>query len=122
MAAEEKQDNVSKLQSAIGDDLFPQVTHVSDVKQVLELMNHNAQNLQEVQIKAILLLRELGKNEYLHGEKYPYKDIEKLIMDGKELVSDPDYYIDTIEALIPKPPKPVIMAPDGKPVQQGKRR
>src|SRR5690554_4206627 len=103
------QTNADKLQSVISDDLFPQVQHISDVKQVLEEMKGNAQDLREPQIKAILLLKQMGENTYLHGDKNPYKELIDFIMKGKELVADPDYFIDTIEALIPKPPKPIIM-------------
>lgn len=109
--------DADKLQSVISDDLFPAVQHISDVKQVLEEMKTNAQELQSYQIRAILFLKELGKNKYLHPEGDPYKEIEKFIMDGKVLVADPEYYLDTIEALIPKPPKPIVMAekvPGGK--------
>ena len=102
--------NAEKLQSAIGDDLFPQVHHVSDVKQVLEEMKGNAQELQEWQIRGIILLRQLGKNEYLHPDGNPYQAIENMIMDGKIYTADPQYYLDTIESLIPKPPKPIVMA------------
>lgn len=31
----------------------------------------------------------------------------------KSICSFPDYYLDAIEALIPKPPKPIIMAEKG---------
>ncbi|OIJ22501.1 hypothetical protein BKP45_05100 [Anaerobacillus alkalidiazotrophicus] len=109
--------DADKLQSVISDDLFPQVQHISDVKQVLEEMKTNAQELQPYQIRAILFLKELGKNEYLHLDGDPYKEIQKFVMEGKVLVSDPAYYLDTIEALIPKPPKPIVMAekiPGGK--------
>lgn len=102
--------NADKLQSVISDDLFPQVQHISDVKQVLEEMKGNAQELQEWQIRAIIFLKQLGKNTYLHGDKNPYEEIINFIMEGKVLVANPNYYIDTIEALIPKPPKPVILA------------
>lgn len=102
--------NADKLQSVISDDLFPQVQHISDVKQVLEEMKGNAQDLREPQIKAIILLRQMGENKYLHGDENPYEPLIDFIMKGKELVADPQYYIDTIEALIPKPPKPVILA------------
>lgn len=111
--------NAEKLQSVIGDDLFPQVHHISDVKQVLEEMQTNAQELQEWQIRGLIFLKQLGKNEYLHGKQDPYEEIEKMIMEGKVLVADPLYYIDTIEALIPKPPKPIVMAE--KMPQGGKR-
>lgn len=101
--------NAEKLQSAIQDDLFPQVQNISDVKQVLEVMKGNAQNLREPQIKAILLLNQMGNNTYLH-DKNPYEKLIEFIMKGKELVSEPEYFIKTIEALIPKPPKPIVMA------------
>lgn len=100
--------NAEKLQSVISDDLFPQVQHISDVKQVLEEMRKNAQNLREPQIKAILLLKEMGENKYLHPNGNPYAALIDFIMEGKTLVADPDYYIDTIEALIPKPPRPIV--------------
>lgn len=102
--------NGEKLQSVISDDLFPQVQHISDVKQVLEEMKTNAQELQEWQIRAIIFLRQLGENQYLHGDNNPYEKIINFIMEGKVLVANPDYYLDTIEALIPKPPKPIVMA------------
>lgn len=102
--------NAEKLQSAISDDLFPTVNHISDVKQVLEEMKGNAQDLREVQLKGIVLLEQMGNNTYLHGDKNPYKKLIEFIMKGKELVADPDFYIQTIEALIPKPPKPIVMA------------
>lgn len=101
--------NAEKLQSAISDDLFPTVNHISDVKQVLEEMKGNAQDIREPQLKAIILLQQMGRNTYLH-EKNPYEKLIEFIMKGKELVADPKYYIDTIEALIPKPPKPIVMA------------
>ncbi|MDG5787776.1 hypothetical protein QA612_09715 [Evansella sp. AB-P1] len=99
-----------KLQSVISDNLFPEVHHISDVKQVLEVMNSNAQELQEWQVRAFIFLKQLGNNEYLHPDGDPYEDIEKFIMESKVHVADPKYYIDTIEALIPKPPKPIVMA------------
>lgn len=102
--------NAEKLQSVISDDLFPQVQHISDVKQVLEEMKSIAQDLREPQMKALILLEQMGNNTYIHGEKNPYKPLIEFIMKGKELVADPEYYIKTIEALIPKPPKPIVMA------------
>jgi ABC-type hemin transport system substrate-binding protein len=102
--------NAEKLQSVISDDLFPQVQHISDVKQVLEEMQSKAQNLREPQIKAILLLKQMGENKYLHGDKNPYKKLIEFIMEGKIHVADPEYYLETIEALIPKPPKPIVLA------------
>ncbi|GEM01995.1 hypothetical protein SAMN05421839_12543 [Halolactibacillus halophilus] len=105
-------DNANKLQSAISDDLFPQVQHISDVKQVIEEMTTKSQALREPQVKAILYLKRLGENKYLYPDKNPYKEITDYITkQGKTDVADPDYYLDTIEALIPKPPKPIVMAP-----------
>ncbi|UOQ47228.1 hypothetical protein MUN88_14250 [Gracilibacillus caseinilyticus] len=107
--------NADKLQSVISDDLFPQVQHISDVKQVIEEMQSKSQNLREPQIKALLFLKRLGQNKYLHGDKNPYDEIYKYITtQGKTDIANPEYYLDTIEALIPKPPKPIVMAPDGK--------
>jgi ABC-type hemin transport system substrate-binding protein len=106
--------NAERLQSVISDDLFPQMNHISDVKQVLEEMKSNAQNLREPQMKALILLNKMGENEYLHGEKNPYKKLVEFIMKGKEFVADPEYYLKTIEALIPKPPKPIVMAEKGE--------
>lgn len=107
--------NADKLQNVISDDLFPNVAHISDVKQVIEEMRKNSQNLREPQIKALLLLEQMGNNTYLHPEGNPYKPILDYVKDrGKTDVASPEYYLDTIEALIPKPPKPVILTPDGK--------
>ena len=118
----EKQTNGQKLQSVIGDNLFPNVQHISDVKQVLELMKGTAQNLREEQIRAILLLQELGNNTFLHGEKNPYQDIiKKITGEYKVAVADPGYYLDTIEELIPKPPKPIIFAERGRVVGGGRK-
>ena len=101
--------NAEKLQSAISDDLFPQVQHISDVKQVIEEMKDKAQEMREVQLKGIMLLEKMGENTYLHPDN-PYKKIIKFLKEGKQLVANPDYYLETIEALIPKPPKPIVMA------------
>lgn len=101
--------NADKLQSVISDDLFPNVQHISDVKQVIEEMTNKAQSIREPQLKAIILLEQLGENKYLH-EKNPYESLIKSILDQyKKGVADPGYYLDTIEALIPKPPKPIVM-------------
>ena len=106
--------NAEKLQSVISDDLFPQMQHISDVKQVIEEMKSTAQNLREPQMKALILLKSLGDNTYLHGDKNPYKEIHTYITgQGKTDIASPEYYLDTIEALIPKPPKPIIMAEKG---------
>jgi hypothetical protein len=99
-----------KLQQVIGDDLFPNVQNISDVKQVLEFMEGVAQPLREEQIRAIILLESLGENKRLHT-KNPYKQIQDAIMGVyKKAVGETDVYLDTIEKLIPKPPKPIVMA------------
>ena len=106
--------NGEKLQSVISDDLFPQVQHISDVKQVLEEMQGNAQNLREEQVKGLLYMEALGENKYLHPDGNPYKKLYNYInKEGKVSVADPNYYLDTIEALIPKPPKPIVLAEKG---------
>lgn len=106
--------NAEKLQSVISDNLFPEVQHISDVKQVLEVMRSNAQELQEAQVRALIYLQKLGENTYLHGEENPYKPVVEFIMESKVNVADPEYYLRTIEALIPKPPKPIVMAERGR--------
>jgi hypothetical protein len=106
--------NGQRLQGVISDDLFPNVQHISDVKQVIEEMTKLSQNLREPQVKALLLLQRMGDNKYLHPEGNPYKEIVKYITDeGKTHVANPDFYLDTIEGLIPKPPKPVILSEKG---------
>src|SRR5690625_838584 len=111
--------NADKLQSVISDDLFPNVQHISDVKQVIDVMKDTSQNLREEQIKALILLKSLGENDYLHGNKNPYDELYKYVVEqGKKDVADPNYYLETIEALIPKPPRHIVMAP-GK--EGGKR-
>lgn len=121
MANDYEKSNGGKLQSVISDDLFPNVEHISDVKQVLEEMKSKAQNLRETQIKAILYLEALGKNKYIHGDVNPYQKIIKDITEQyKVAVANPDYYLDTIAELIPKPPKPIVLAE--KALQGGGRR
>ncbi|NHN35560.1 hypothetical protein [Paenibacillus agricola] len=115
-------DNASKIQKVINDDLFPNVQHVSDVKQVLEFMEKVAAPLSEDQLRALLFLESLGNNERLHGKTNPYKSyIDKLTGQYKKFVARTDIFLMTIEELIPKPPKPIIMA-DGRAVspQKGK--
>lgn len=112
--AQEQQQNGQRLQGVISDDLFPNVQHISDVKQVIEEMTKLSQNLREPQIKALLKLQKMGENTYLHKNGNPYVKIYKYIIgEGKTHVANPDYYLDTIESLIPKPPKPVILAEKG---------
>jgi len=103
--------NASKIQSVLSDDLFPTVNHISDVKQVLDFMTGVAAPLTEPQIRALILLEQLGKNERLHGKNDPYKSIrEKIAKDYKIAVAETGVYLETIEELIPKPPKPIILA------------
>lgn len=106
--------NAEKLQNVISDNLFPEMQHISDVKQVLEVMRPNAQELQEPQVRALIYLQKLGENTYLHGEKNPYKAVAEFIMESKINVANPEYYLRTIEGLIPKPPKPIVMAEKGR--------
>lgn len=106
--------NSERLQQVISDDLFPQMQHISDVKQVLDLAKDLAQNFREPQMKAIIFLKELGSNDYLHPNGSPYEKIIEFIEKGKVTVADPNYYLDTIEALIPKPPKPLVIAEKGE--------
>lgn len=113
--ANEKFNNASKIQSVLSDDLFPTVNHISDVKQVLEFMTGVAAPLTEPQIRALILLEELGKNKRLHGSTDPYKSIrDKISGDYKKAVADTSVYLDTIQELIPKPPRPIIMAEKGQ--------
>lgn len=108
-------ENAKKIQDVINDDLFPTVANVSDVKQVLEFMKEAAQPLGEDQIRGLILLEHLGSNERLHGNKNPYKCIIDAIKGTYKIsVADTQVYLDTIEELIPKPPKPIVIA-DGKP-------
>lgn len=104
-------ENADKIQSIISDDLFPNVQHISDVKQVLEFMENVAQPISEDQLRAVILLERLGDNKRLHGDKNPYKPIiEKILGQYKKAVAPVSVYLDTMEQLIPKPPKPIIMA------------
>lgn len=119
---EQQKSNGQTLQGVIGDNLFPEVQHISDVKQVLELMKDTGQPLREPQIRALILLERLGENKSLHPKGNPYKSIIKSIKDEyKVAVVNPSYYLDTIEELIPKPPKPIIMTERGKPITVGGR-
>lgn len=103
--------NANKIQDVINDDLFPTVQNVSDVKQVLEFMEHVAQPLSQEQIRALLLLQQLGDNKRLHPEGNPYKEIiSKISGTYKKAVAPTRVYLETIEELIPKPPKPIILA------------
>lgn len=113
--------NGSKLQSVISDELFPQVQHVSDVKQVLSEMESKAQNIREPQLKAIIKLQTMGDNKYLHPNGNPYKKLLKDVSgDYKTAIAKPDFYLDVIAELIPKPPRPIVMA-DGKQINTSRR-
>lgn len=112
------QRNADMIQSVLSDDLFPKLQNVSDVKQVLEYMENVAQPVSEHQLRAAILLIQLGKNERLHGEKNPYEWIvDKLIGKGekagqwKKAVASTSVYLDTLQELIPKPPRPIVVAP-----------
>lgn len=105
--------NANRLQEIISDDLFPTVQHVSDVKQVLEFMRPHAQPLREEQVRAILFLQELGNNKLMHPDGNPYEKLIKKIEVYREVIADPEFFLDTIESLVPKPPKPILMAGDG---------
>lgn len=112
--------NADKIQSVINDDLFPNVQHISDVKQVLEFMSDYAAPFSEEQVRALLLLESLGTNERLHGKTNPYALIIKQVkQEYKKSVARPETFLRTIEELIPKPPKPIIMA-DGRAVRGGR--
>lgn len=109
--------NADTIQQVINDDLFPNVQHVSDVKQVLEFMSDYAAPFSEDQVRALILLEAMSENERLHGKTNPYKSIIKAIKEEyKKSVARPDTFLKTIEELIPKPPKPVIMA-DGRAIR-----
>lgn len=113
--------NADRIQKVINDDLFPNVQHVSDVKQVLEFMHGVAAPLSEDQLRALLLLEALGSNTRLHGATNPYAAyIKKITGEYKRAVARTETFLETIEELIPKPPKPVIVAPDGRPVRVGR--
>jgi len=121
MSMMDGQRNADKIQSILSDDLFPNVNHVSDVKQVLEYMENVAQAVSEEQLRAAILLETLGKNERLHGANNPYKWLvdrligtDKLTGIWKKAVAPTSVYLDTMQELIPKPPRPLIVASGGK--------
>jgi hypothetical protein len=103
--------NADDIQKAINQDLFPTVQNTADVKQVLAFMEDVAQPISEDQVRAIILLTELGSNERLHDKKNPYDLIIKNIQTlYKKAVAPTEVYLETIERLVPKPPKPIVMA------------
>lgn len=111
------------IQDVISDDLFPNVQNVADVKQVLGFMEGVSQPLRAEQVRAILFLHELGENKIMHPDGNPYKSlIDAIKKDFRKLVADPEFYIDTIESLVPKPPRPILMTQNGefKKLQQAK--
>lgn len=112
--------NSDKIQQILSDDLFPAMNHVSDVKQVLEYMENVAQNVSEDQLRAAILLETMGNNARLHGDKNPYEWLViRLIGDEKnkgiwkKAVAPTSVYLDTLQELIPKPPRPIVVAPGG---------
>ena len=107
------------VQDIVGDNLFPHVAHISDVKQVIEEMTDKSQHLQQPQMRAIMLLMEMQNNDYLHGDSQPYQQyIDKLLKEFKPAAADPVFYLNLINELIPKPPKPIVVLPSGKAVQE----
>lgn len=103
--------NADKIQAVVNDDLFPSVQNISDVKQVLEFMEGVATPLSEEQIRSILLLEALGSNERLHGKKNPYQSIiDSIKGQYKRSVARTEVFLKTIEELIPKPPRPIVLA------------
>lgn len=114
MNATNPSQNAQKLQDVINDSLFPQTVQVADVKQVLDFMKPVAQPLREEQIRAILYLQELGENKLIHPDGNPYKKLIEAVVNYREQIADPEFYIDTIEALVPKPPRPILVTNDGQ--------
>lgn len=113
--------SANTLQDIIGDNLFQTPQHISDVKQVLEMMKDVSQNISQDQLRAIVLLKNLGDNKVIHVDGNPYEGLIKAILkDYKVAVANPAFYLDTIEELIPKPPKPIVFAPNGKQVNAGR--
>lgn len=123
--AQEGKANSQRIQDVLSDNLFPTVQHISDVKQVLEYIENVAQPVSEDQLRAAILLEYLGSDKRLHPQGNPYAWIvERLI--GKETkgggyqtgywkkaVAPVSVYLDTLQELIPKPPRPIVMAPKG---------
>lgn len=125
MSMTEGQRNADKIQSILSDDLFPNVQHISDVKQVLEYVENVAQPVSEEQLRAAILLETLGSDKNLH-EVNPYAwMVERLIGSSdkggkyktgywKRAVAPTSVYLDTLQELIPKPPRPIVVAPGGR--------
>lgn len=103
--------NADKIQSVLNGHLFPEVQNVAGLKQVLEFMEPVAQPLSQRQVKALLFLEELGQNKRLHPDGNPYENlIKKITGVYKKAVAPVSVYLETMEQVIPKPPKPIIMA------------
>lgn len=103
--------NAEKIQSILTDDLLATPQHISDVKQVLEYMENVAQPLNDGQVRALIYLQALGSNSDLHGDKNPYEGIVKEIQGFyKKAVAPVAVYLDTIQELVPKPPRPIVLA------------
>lgn len=113
----EKKTNGKVMQEIFNDTLFASPESVSDIKQVLEIMRDKGQALREEQIQALILLQQMGENKMLHPDGNPYAGIIKEITGKYKIaVVNPAFYLDTIEELVPKPPKPIILTERGKPV------
>lgn len=113
--------NANTIQDVITDQLFPNVQHISDVKQVLEYMENVAQPVSEDQLRAAILLETMGNNKRLHPDGNPYAwFVDRLIGSKKEIgvwkkvVAPTNVFLDTLQELIPKPPRPIVVAPGGK--------
>lgn len=114
--------SANTVQDIVSDNLFPHVEHISDVKQVLELSRDLGLSIKEPQIRAILYLEHLGSNKLLHPNGSPYKHIVTDILNKYKVAAvDQKYFLDMVMELIPKPPKPVVVTPNGKAIQVGGR-
>jgi hypothetical protein len=118
----ESQRNTERIQNVLTDDLFPNVQHISDVKQVLEYIENIAQAVSEGQLRAAILLEQMGNDKYLHPDGNPYHWIVDRLIGGKEkgvyktgiwkkAVAPTSVFLDTLQELIPKPPRPIVVAP-----------
>ena len=104
--------NADKIQSVLSDNLLATPEHIADIKQVLEFMINVAQPISEPQIRALVLLKQMGDNKRLHPDKNPYGDlIKKIEGDYKKMVADTAVYLDTMQEIVPKPPRPIVVAP-----------
>lgn len=112
--------NADKIQSVLTDNLLATPEHIADIKQVLEFMVNVAQSISEPQIRALILLKQMGDNDRLH-EKNPYADIIKKIEgDYKKMVADTAVYLDTMQEIVPKPPRPIVLAPGAETGKKGR--